>query len=118
MTQSKASDTDKTNDTSTSAGKYENEDRQLRHFNARTIEEAVSLLAEYGEGARIIAGGVDVVGLMRNRVISPTDLVNIKTIPDLAYIKEDTEDLNVGALTTIKDIAASAIISKKYKSRK
>jgi len=102
------------NDTWSSPSKYWAERRQLRHFNARTIDEAVRLLTEYTEEATVIAGGTDVVGLMRNRVISPRALVNIKTIPDLAYIKEDAEGLKMGALTTIKDVATSTIIRRKY----
>jgi xanthine dehydrogenase YagS FAD-binding subunit len=74
----------------------------------------VSLLSEYREEAKIIAGGTDVIGLMRNRVISPKALVDIKTLPELAYIKEEAEGLKIGALTTIKDVETSAIIRSKY----
>jgi len=79
-----------------------------------TIKEAVSLLSEYREEATVVAGGTDVVGLMRNRVISPKALVNIKTIPEVSYIKEDAGCLKIGALATIKDVATSTIIRSKY----
>jgi len=93
--------------------KYWVEPKHLKFFNARTIEEAVSLLDEYKE-AKIIAGGVDLTRLMKNEVISPKVLVNIGTIPDLAYITEDAEGLKIGTLTTINDIDTSAVIRDKY----
>ena len=88
--------------------------KHLEHFNARTIDEVISLLNEYKEEAKIIAGGTDLIRLMKSRVTRPKALVNIKTIPDLAYITEDAEGLKIGALTTIKDIEASPIIRDKY----
>jgi len=87
---------------------------KLKHINARSITEALNVLGEYQEEAKIIAGGVDLISLMKNEVIGPNVLVNIKTIPELAYIKEDAEGLKIGALTTINDIEMSPIISSKY----
>lgn len=84
------------------------------YYHARSVEEAVSLLAEYGKGARIIAGGTDLVGLMKNRVLMPEVLVNIKMIPHLKYIKEDTAGLAIGALTLINDIERSTLIKNRY----
>lgn len=93
--------------------KYWVEPKRLEYFNARTIGEAVFLLDECKE-AKIIAGGVDLTRLMRNEVIAPKVLVNIETIPDLAYITEDAEGLKIGPLTTISEIETSAIIRDKY----
>ncbi len=83
--------------------------------NAKTIEEAVSLLNRYKGKAKAIAGGVDLVGLMKNEVMLPDVLVNIKTIPSLAYINEDTGGLKIGTLTTIHDIETSALVKDKYR---
>ena len=89
--------------------------RYVDHFDARTIDDAISLLSQYREEAKIIAGGVDLISLMKSEVTLPKVLVNIKTIPDLAYIKEDAEGLKIGPLTTIHDIEMSAIIGDKYR---
>ena len=88
--------------------------KHLEHFNAKTIDDAVSLLHEYAEEARVIAGGVDLISLMKSRVAAPMVLVNIKTIPDLAYISEDAEGLKIGTLTTINEIEKASIIRDKY----
>lgn len=96
-------------------GKKWEEQKYLEHANARTVDEAVSLLSQYMGEAMIIAGGVDLVGLMKNKVKMPKgSLVNIKTIPDLAYINANSEGLRIGSLTTINDIERSAIIRDRY----
>lgn len=90
------------------------ERKYIDHFNARTIDDAMSLLSRYREEAKIIAGGVDLVSLMKNKVRTPKVLVNIKTIPELDYITEDAEMLKIGTLTTITAIETSSIIRDKY----
>lgn len=94
--------------------KYWGRSRHVEHFNARTLNKAVSLLGEYMGEAKVIAGGVDLISLMKNRVMTPRILVNIKTISDLSYINEDAEGLKIGTLTTIKDIERSRTIRDKY----
>ena len=94
--------------------KHWQERKYIEHFTAKTIDDAVFLLSQYMEEAKIIAGGVDLVSLMKNKVRTPKVLVNIKTIPDLAYITEDAEGLKIGTRTTIKDIETSVIIRDKY----
>ena len=74
------------------------------YHNARTIGEAVSLLDTYGEGAKIIAGGIDLIGLMKNRVLLPGVLINIKNIPGMKYVVENEGGMVIGALTLINDI--------------
>ena len=97
-----------------SLSKHWNEGRQLRYYNARTVDEALSLLDRYSEQARIIAGGTDLVRLMRDKIAAPGVLVNIGTISDLTYIRKDAEGLKISALTTLSDIETSAIIKNKY----
>jgi xanthine dehydrogenase YagS FAD-binding subunit len=94
--------------------KYWGERKPLEHFNAKTIDEAISLLDNRAEGAKVIAGGTDLIRLMKNEVIAPKVLVNIKTIPGLANITEDAKGLKIGALATIKEIESSPMIRSKY----
>lgn len=86
----------------------------FEHFNAKTVAEAVSLLSQYKGEAKLIAGGVDLVSLMRSEITAPKALVNIKTIPDLAYIQADAQGLKIGSLTSVADIAKSALVQQKY----
>ncbi len=85
----------------------------VKHVNARTLAEAVS--AARGK-SRVIAGGTDCLGLLKNQVLPayPEVLVNIKTVPGLDYIKEDAGGLRIGALTRLSEIEDSPIIQGKY----
>ena len=86
--------------------------KEFKHFNAYSIDEAVSLLGNYGERACVIAGGTDLLGKMKDNILPsyPEALVNIKTIPGLSYIREDGGMLKIGALTTLGEIAHSDLV--------
>ena len=89
---------------------------KFEHKNAATIEEATSLLNQYGNKAWVIAGGTDVIGTMRFEILRdyPEVLVNLKTIPGLDAIGEHDGVLKIGALTRLQDIATNALISDTY----
>ena len=94
--------------------KYWNKPTQPIFCDAKSIEEALSLLDDYKGEAKIIAGGIDLIGLMKNRIISPGIIVNIKNITHLDYISETSEALDIGALTLIRDIERSSLIMSQH----
>jgi len=94
--------------------RYWNKPAQPAYYDAKTVEEAVSLLGGYHGEAKIIAGGIDLLGLMKNEVLSPAVLVNVKNIPSMNGIKENSEGLEIGALTRIHDIERSPILRESY----
>jgi xanthine dehydrogenase YagS FAD-binding subunit len=63
----------------------------------------------------VIAGGTDLLGTLKDEICReyPTTLVNIKTVADGAYIKEDGGQIKIGALTKLKDVADSALIKER-----
>ena len=73
--------------------------KPFRHVSAETIEEATSILEECQGGARIIAGGTDLLGEMKDCILPdgdyPRTLINIKNIPGLDYVREDDGTLHV-----------------------
>jgi len=90
--------------------------KKFKHFNAYSIEEALSLLGNYGDRACIIAGGTDLLGEMKDAILPtyPEAVINIKTIPDINYIKQSEGMLKIGALTTLSEIADSEVIMSNY----
>ena len=94
--------------------KYWAERKSVQHHNAQTIEQAIYLLNTCEQEAKVIAGGVDLISLIKNKIMLPKVLVNVKTIPNLAYITEDAEGLKIGTLTTIRDIETSMTIRDRY----
>lgn len=92
--------------------------RTFAHFNAKTVDEAVSLLRRYQGKANVIAGGTDLLGKMKDMILPtyPEAVINLKTIPGLDFIREEDGTLRVGALTRLEDIACHSIIREKYKA--
>jgi xanthine dehydrogenase YagS FAD-binding subunit len=90
--------------------------KRFAHIDARTVEEAVSHLARYGDGACAIAGGTDLLGKLKERILPryPEAIVNLKTIPGLDFISEEDGVLRIGALTRLQDIADHPIIQSRY----
>jgi xanthine dehydrogenase YagS FAD-binding subunit len=91
--------------------------KAFTHINAKTIDEATSALA--AGNARACAGGTDLLGTMKLRVLPdslyPQVVVNLKTIsPSLDYIKEEGGMLKIGALTRLEDIATSSVVQGKW----
>ena len=86
------------------------------HINAVSVSDAVANLTKYGAAASVLAGGTDLLGEMQRRCLPtpPTYLINLKTIPNLDYIKEDAGVLKIGAMTRLNDIATNAVVLQKY----
>ena len=88
---------------------------ELQYFAPTSIEQAISLLSEYGEKSRIIAGGTDLLAQMKKEIVLPDVLINVKGIRDLDYIDcDETDGLRIGALTTIASIENSSLIRSKF----
>ena len=90
--------------------------KTFAHFNALTVDEAVSLLRRYGGKASVVAGGTDLLGKMKDRILPsyPEALVNLKTIVGLDFIKEESGMLKIGALTRLEDIAHDGVVKGGY----
>jgi xanthine dehydrogenase YagS FAD-binding subunit len=84
--------------------------KSFNHLNAKTVTDAVTLLTQYGTKAKIIAGGTDLLGSMKDDILPtyPDAVVNLKTISGLDYIKEEGGMLKMGALAKLYDIYTSA----------
>ncbi len=80
-----------------------------------TIEEAVALLRKYGNKAKVLAGGTDLVPLMKEKSLRPECVISILRIADLDYIRVDHDNgLSIGALTTIRSIEQSPKLLPRY----
>ena len=92
--------------------------KSFKHIDAKSVNEACALLLKHKGKARMIAGGTDLLGILKDKILPtyPEVIINIKAIPKLDYIKEDKRGLRIGALTTLSDIAKSSVIKEKYKA--
>jgi xanthine dehydrogenase YagS FAD-binding subunit len=84
--------------------------------NAQNVPDALRLLKKWRGKARINAGGTDLLGVLRDRILPdcPEVLINIKTASDLDYIEENEEGLRIGAATRLARIASSETVRGTY----
>jgi len=92
--------------------------KTFEHFDAASVEEALSLLKKYGGKARVMAGGTDLLAVLKDEILEdyPEVLVNIKSIPGLDRIKEDSRGLRIGALAKLDEVASSPAIKAGYRA--
>lgn len=89
--------------------------RNFELLEPKTVEEACSMLAKYGDQAKVIASGLSLLLFMKEKLYNPKYLVSIKGIPGLDYINHDEkEGLKIGALTTHRSIENSQVVKEKF----
>ena len=79
-----------------------------------TLDDAIGLLHQYGEEAKILSGGHSLIPMMKLRFASPERVIDINGIPGLSYIKEEDGVLKFGALTRESEIEHSELLKEKY----
>jgi CO/xanthine dehydrogenase FAD-binding subunit len=90
--------------------------KEFEYFAPKTVAEACSLLSQYKEEAKMIAGGQSLLILMWQGLVAPEYVIDIKGISDLDYINfDDKEGLRIGALTTHRAIEKSPLIRNGFK---
>ena len=79
-----------------------------------SLDEAVALLARYGDGAKVLAGGMSLLPLLKLRLGSFAHLVDIGRVPGLEYVKEDGGFLKIGAATRQATLERSEVVRARY----
>src|SRR5438876_3947541 len=88
--------------------------RAFEYVSPNSRAQAVSLLGTAWGNTEILAGGTDLLALMKDDVVTPKRLVNIKDIKDLRGVSSSAQGLRIGALTTLGDLAENASVKKNY----
>jgi len=83
---------------------------QFAYQRAESVDEAIALLREHGEGAKLIAGGHSLLPIMKLRLAEPETLVDIGRISELRGVRRDNGEIAIGALTTHHQIATDGQI--------
>ncbi|MDH3302414.1 MAG: xanthine dehydrogenase family protein subunit M [Acidimicrobiia bacterium] len=82
------------------------------YTRAASAAEALSLLAEHGDEAKLLAGGHSLLPLMKLRLAQPERLIDIGEVADLSYINDGGDHVAVGALTRHRDVEHSDLLAK------
>ena len=83
------------------------------YYAPTSVEEACSLLSQYGDDAKILAGGQSLVPVMALRLAQPSVLIDINTVRELDYIHGDDHGLAIGAITRHRTVERSAEVREK-----
>lgn len=85
----------------------------FEYFAPRTLEEAFDLLAEHGADAKLLAGGHSLLPLMKLRLAAPRVLVDLGRIGDLSYLRDDGDEIALGALVTHAELEHSELLRRR-----
>ena len=77
---------------------------------AESAEEAIALLTEHGDEAKLLAGGHSLLPLMKLRLASPSVLIDVGRLSDLSYVRDAGDHVAIGALTRHRDLEISAVL--------
>ena len=88
---------------------------RFEYEEAKSIEEALSILGKYNGTAKVIAGGTDLMIQMKGGRVSPKVVVDIEGIKTLNYIRfDDSQGLTIGALTPIRALERSPLLQQHF----
>ena len=79
-----------------------------------SLDEAIKLLEDLGEDAKLLAGGHSLIPMMKLRLAEPDHLVDINGLSDLDYIREEVGVLCIGAMARESALEKSELIAEKY----
>jgi carbon-monoxide dehydrogenase medium subunit len=86
----------------------------FEYERATSVDGAIAALGRLGTGARIIAGGHSLLPMMKLRLANPAHLVDINDLAELAYIREQDDEIRIGALTRHVDLLKSELLAERF----
>jgi aerobic carbon-monoxide dehydrogenase medium subunit len=86
----------------------------FEYERATSVDGAIAALERLGTGARIIAGGHSLLPMMKLRLANPAHLVDINDLDELAYIREQDDEIRIGALTRHVDLLKSELLAERF----
>ena len=87
---------------------------RFQYHSPASLDEALSLLNDYGPEAKVLAGGQSLIPLMKLQLAAPEHIVDINRIPGLADIREENGHLHIGCLTRESDLDSSELVRSGY----
>jgi xanthine dehydrogenase YagS FAD-binding subunit len=88
----------------------------FEYANPKTVREAVGLLGKSWDDANVLAGGTDLLSLLKDYIQTPKRVVSLKGIPELGGISKTAAGLRIGAMVTLAELLAHAEVTAEYPS--
>ena len=87
--------------------------RTFEYLKPASLDEALAMLDQYGDKAKLIAGGTDVMVQWKKKIIAPEYMISLRNVPELRFIEHDG-DLKIGGATTHRALEVSDVIRKHF----
>lgn len=84
------------------------------YVSPASVEEAVALLHDYGDTAKLLAGGQSLLPMMNFRLARPACIIDLNRVPGLDYITESDDTLRIGAMTRHRRLEQSDLVAQHY----
>jgi carbon-monoxide dehydrogenase medium subunit len=85
---------------------------QFEYVRAGSVDEAVAALGQHGEDAKVLAGGQSLIPLLRLRLAYPEVLVDVGRVPEMTGVREEGDQLVIGAMTTHHDVIHDELVRR------
>ncbi len=89
--------------------------KSFQYGTPASLGQAAAFLAKGNPNVCLMAGGTDLLGEIKEGLIEPDVVIDLKAIPGLAYIKKDKDAVAIGALTTVAELADDATVKQDYR---
>jgi len=83
-------------------------------FQPTSVADAQKLLAQHGENAWILAGGMDSFDWLKDRIKRPKVVVDLSGVQELRGVRETSDGIEIGAMTTLTEVATNRLIKQRY----
>ncbi len=90
--------------------------KQFALYNPASLKEAVSLLGNDPARAQVLAGGMDLLGRLKKRLDTPERVINLKSVPGLDTVREDSGNIRVGPLVKLSDLAEHPLLWSNFRA--
>jgi len=84
------------------------------YVRAGSVDEAIRLLMQHGDDAKLLAGGHSLLPMMKLRLANPEHLIDINDLDELSYIREEAGAIRIGALTRHFELLESELLARHY----
>ena len=82
------------------------------YVRAESADAAIAQLAEHGDDAKLLAGGMSLIPLMKLRLATPTVIVDVGRVRDLSYVRDAGDHIAIGALTRHRDVETDDLLAR------
>ncbi len=83
----------------------------FQYLAPATVNETLGLLARLGEDTVLLAGGTEIAGRLKQRLVRPSHVISLKNVDGLSGIRREGDEIVIGAMTTLREVARSPVIA-------